>query len=373
MITNSGKELISKYLLGQAPAYATHVSIGCGATPLQTDDPIPEQNANKNKMDFEMLRVPIVSRGFVEEGGQTKISFIAELPTENRYEITELGLWSAANNSLAKGFDSRTIFDFQAGWEAHNTTIFPIPLKTSLGTTDVIEDGGDKVFRANAADPVLQNAIRKQRKEGPRFLNTSIFMRGDSSVISGNDGEWQAEESESFMSTHIHFNSVNLNIGRNAASDEFTLAFSLIDKNSLTPTVPEYIKILIEFFTSEISQDSGFAKKEIFVDSSALTNSSYQSITFPISELITSPDFTSSRIRVARIFCSVVVEDGGNEVESSDHYVALDGFRLDNVTTENPLYKMTGYSQIKNSNAFPATKFANSNNYVEFRVGVGVS
>jgi hypothetical protein len=373
MITNDGKELLSKYLLGQAPAYATHISIGCGARPLQTDDEAPPGNELKEKLDFEMLRIPISSRGFVEEGGQTKISLIAELPTENRYEITELGIWSAANNSLARGFDSRMIFDFQGGWESHNTTISQIPLKTSLGVGSEIEDDGDIVFRANTSDPVIQNDARKQRKEGSRFLNTSIFMRGDSSVIEGNEGEWSAQEDEEFVSTHIHFNSVNLNIQRNAASDVFSLAFSLIDKQALTPTEPKYVKILMEFFTSEVAQETGFAKKEIYVDGSEFTNNSYKSIEFPISELITTPDFTSSRIRVARIFCSVIVDDNGDDVVSADHYIALDGFRLDNITTENPLYKMIGYSQIKNSNGFPATKFANSNNYVEFRFAVGVS
>lgn len=39
MITDVGKEIISKYLLGQTPAYATHISIGCGAVPLDANDP----------------------------------------------------------------------------------------------------------------------------------------------------------------------------------------------------------------------------------------------------------------------------------------------------------------------------------------------
>jgi hypothetical protein len=36
MITNTGKTIIAKYLLGQAPAYASYIAIGCGATPLTT-------------------------------------------------------------------------------------------------------------------------------------------------------------------------------------------------------------------------------------------------------------------------------------------------------------------------------------------------
>ena len=102
MITNNGKDLISKYLLGQAPAYATHISVGCGATPLDQNDTEPTDIPTKKRMDFEMTRVPVSSRGFVEENGVTKVALIAQLPTENRYEISEVGLWSAANNSLAR-------------------------------------------------------------------------------------------------------------------------------------------------------------------------------------------------------------------------------------------------------------------------------
>lgn len=33
MITNVGKEIISKYLMGTAPAYASYIAMGCGAKP----------------------------------------------------------------------------------------------------------------------------------------------------------------------------------------------------------------------------------------------------------------------------------------------------------------------------------------------------
>ena len=34
MITNTGKSIIAKYLVGQAPAYASYIAIGCGPKPL---------------------------------------------------------------------------------------------------------------------------------------------------------------------------------------------------------------------------------------------------------------------------------------------------------------------------------------------------
>ena len=54
MITNTGKTIIAKYLLGQAPAYASYLAIGCGATPLTTGDPLGNYSAKTN-LDFEMF------------------------------------------------------------------------------------------------------------------------------------------------------------------------------------------------------------------------------------------------------------------------------------------------------------------------------
>jgi hypothetical protein len=366
MITNDGKEVLSKYLLGQAPAYATHIAIGCGAKPLESGDPMPEGSENKSVLDFETLRVPISSRGFVQDGENLKISLTAELPTENRYEISEIGLWSAANNSLARGFDSRMFFDFQESWQIHDTTIRAIEVLSPLGTGVDIDDQGKDIFFGESKDPVLQNVLRRNRQEGLRFLNRAIFMRGDTSEISGADGSWEATEE----STHIHLNNVNFNIARNNPGDFLTLAFCVFNYDALASDGdPDFVKILVEFFRNEISTETGFAKAEIYVDQSDLENNRYQAFRIPISDLVTTPDFTSSEIRVARIF-SYVEKDG---VASSDHYVALDGLRIDNVTTNNPLYKMVGYSIIKNDNAFPVIKFNNTNNYIEFRFGLGVS
>ena len=38
MITNSGKSIIAKYLIGQAPAYASYIAVGCGAQTLNIED-----------------------------------------------------------------------------------------------------------------------------------------------------------------------------------------------------------------------------------------------------------------------------------------------------------------------------------------------
>ena len=69
-----------------------------------------------------------------------------------------------------------------------------------------------------------------------------------------------------------------------------------------------------------------------------------------------------------RIYTSVLEAD----VPSSDFYVAYDALRLENKNESNPLYGMTGYTVIKNTNAKTIVKQANKTSYVEFRFAMDV-
>lgn len=444
MITNVGKEIISKYLLGQTPAYATHISIGCGAYPLDANDspPEPDDLAEKTKMDFEMARLPITSRGFVDDDGTSKVSFTTELPKESRYEITEIGIWSSGSNSLAKNFDSKMFFNFSEAWQAHSTSISEITTPSPLGASGDITTTL-RYFRALSSNIVFATEDRKARKEGPRFLDSKILLRGDSSIIQGADGSWTGENpyyditnkeadgtsatlttstdhllnvgdtivvdiaTDTFDgtyvitartvdtvsydlaetvgssattgtitwedSTHIHLNAINFDISKNSPSDELLFAFSLIDQDSVgAGAEPDYVKILIEFYRNEASISSGYAKTEIYIDGSEFTGDRYKVIQIPISDLITSPDFSSPQIRIARIFASVIYTDGGEQMASPVHYVELEGIRLENNTTVNPVYGMTGYSVVRTTDGQPIYKYDNTNNYVEFRFSLDV-
>ena len=111
MITNTGKNILAKYLVGQTASYASHIAVGCGPKPVGLDSASVDYS-DKQSLDFEMFRVPIISRGFVDESGVSKIVLTAELPTQERYEITEVGLFSGASNPAAGSTDSKTIYSF---------------------------------------------------------------------------------------------------------------------------------------------------------------------------------------------------------------------------------------------------------------------
>ena len=185
MITNTGKEIIAKYLIGQAPAYASYIAFGCGARPLSTtDDHDYASYAVKDSLSFEMFRSQITSRGYVTENGLPYVVLTAELPTEERYEITEVGIFSAGSNPAANANNSRTLYAFteNENWEYHTETA---ALKLAKYTNALHSDETytiettDSAFQTNANNLTFSAAQRNLRYEKPRFLNNTILMAGD--------------------------------------------------------------------------------------------------------------------------------------------------------------------------------------------------
>jgi len=381
MITNTGKTIIAKYLLGQAPAYASYLAIGCGATPLTTGDPLGSYSAKQN-LDFEMFRVPISSRGFVNEGGLDKIVLTAELPTEERYEISEIGIYSAGSNPSAGAYDSKTVFAFTQteNWQHHTAeaAVAIDPFSTALDAPeyDNIIAVADSVFQTSGDNPIFFKSPRVERYERPRFLNNVILIQGDDSDITINEESGAAQDHFVIEagSNHIHLTGANIDFTRNSPTDQLRLAFSLINKDGESGTTPENVRIMVEFASTE-TETAEYARfeAEVIDDSSGgaydFSTERYFVVTKQLQELYTSANFTWNAVTVVKIYACVI--DAG--VPSNNYYVALDAMRLENVATINPLYGLTGYSVIQNADASTIVKSPNTSNYIEFRFSVGVT
>ena len=381
MITNTGKTIIAKYLLGQAPAYASYLAVGCGATPLTTGDPIGNYLTKQN-LDFEMFRVPISSRGFVNENGLDKIVLTAELPTEERYEISEVGIYSAGSNPSAGAYDSKTVYAFTQteNWQ-HHTAEAAVAIDTFSSALDAPNYDNtiavtDSVFQTSADNPIFFKSPRIERYERPRFLNNAILIQGDDSDITINEESGAAQDHFVIEagSNHIHLTGASVDFTRNSPTDELRLAFSLINKNGASVTTPENVRIMVEFASTE-TESAEYARfeAEVVDDSSGgaydFSTERYFVVTKQLQELYTSANFTWNAVTVVKIYACVI--DAG--VPSSNYYVALDALRLENIATVNPLYGLTGYSVIQNADASTIIKNPNTSNYVEFRFSVGVS
>jgi hypothetical protein len=452
MITEDGKGILAKYLIGQAPAYASHIAIGCGAKPLASDGTLGDYS-NKKSLDFEMFRVPITSRGYVKEGGQSKIVFTAELPTAERYEITEVGVWSAGSNPSAGAYDSKTVYSFSEAenWEYHNQTeavainsIYE-PLDTGSVPPNNIIATTQQVFQTNADNRIFTNTERSSRYERCRFLNNIMVLRGDTSNLSLTGGVIGIPTG----SNHIHLTGASLDFNKNAPNDQLKLAFSVINKDGESSVQPDEVRIVIEFSDTDEANATGaqyarlqvvlketdlgvdFATNRYFVSSVALQNLiktsgftwnvvdvvkfyatvikgtalvSNKSATATAVTLTTSTNHSFSvgdKIIVAGLGNSgrfdgtfEITEVTSNTIKynsvgavvsstavsptvqidspSDDYYIALDALRLENITSSNPVYGLSGYSVIKNTGSQPILKSPNTTNHIEFRFGMDV-
>jgi hypothetical protein len=377
MITEDGKGILAKYLIGQAPAYASHIAIGCGAKPLASNAALGDYSAKKS-LDFEMFRVPITSRGYVKEDGQSKIVFTAELPTAERYEITEVGVWSAGANPSAGAYDSKTVYAFSENenWEYHNQTgAVEIPsiytrLDSPSNPSDNIIKTTDEVFKTNADNPTFTELSRLERYERCRFLNNVIVIRGDMSNLSLTSGVVGIPTG----SNHIHLTGASLDFNKNAPTDQLKLAFSVINKNGESSIQPDEVRILVEFSDTDEANAVGaqYARLQIVIKETDpgvdFATNRYFISTVALQNLIRTSGFTWNVVDVVKFYVSVVKD----EVASDDYYVCLDALRLENITSFNPVYGLSGYSVIKNTNAETIVKNANTTNHIEFRFGMDV-
>jgi hypothetical protein len=384
MITNTGKDIIAKYLIGQAPAYASYIAVGCGAKPLSSDGVLGDYSDKKN-LDFEMFRVPIISRGYVNEDDISKVVFTAELPSEERYEITEVGVYSAGSNPAVGAYDSKTLYAFNnEAWEYHSVnpaqaiaipTIYE-PLDGDFKDNGIHDEAGypaegKPVFQTNADNRIFADITRTARYERCRFLNNIIVMSGDSSTLTLSGGHLSPDEN----SNHIHLIGANLSLNQNAPNDELRLAFSVINKSVEDPD-PDTVKILLEFASTDVHNEAGsqFARFEVVLENGTgpgqqdFSTNRYVVSKKQLQELYKSNGFTWSTVDVVKIYASVEV-DG---VPSENYYVCLDALRLQNLSTANPLYGLTGYSVIRNKDSQTIVKAANTTNFIEFRFAMDV-
>ena len=382
MITNIGKNLLAKYLVGQTQSYASHIAVGCGASPLASDGDFGDYSLKKS-LDFEMFRVPIISRGFVNENDIDKIVLTAELPTEERYEITEVGIFSAASNPVAGSFDSRNIFSFTDtdNWlyQPFNSPAIDIPVRYEPLSGDAENNNINEtapVFETNADNRVFTDEYRLERNERCRFLNNIIAIAGNNSTLTRDESGIIRVTSGS---KYIRLNETTVDLSKNSPLDELKLAFSVVNKTANSNTVPDNVKILLEFSYIGTNSLVEYARFEVDIDDESYVDGTaddtfdfsenrYVVATKSLKDLRKTDNFDWREVNIVKIY-SCVTEAGS---PSNLFYVCLDGLRLENISSTNSLYGLTGYSVIRSAGSKPIIKSANTTNYIEFRFSLGV-
>lgn len=373
MITNTGKKILAKYLIGQTPSYASHIAVGCGAKPLEPFEIGLEDYSNKKSLDFESFRVPIISRGIVTENGVTSIVLTAEAPTADRFEITEFGIYPAASNPSAGDFGSRPLFVFSQseGWEYHEGS----GDRTVVGLTfnDVDSNPTGNAFLAKSSSKIFgERTAIDYKLQAPRLSLDAVLLSGSSATLTEIGNKLVVVDG----SNHIHYNRSDAipvsSLDANDPNDEIRLAFSIVNATTNSIADPTKVKIFVDFQSTEGSvQTAEFAKWSIILsDGITLPNGQvvdfsenrYYVVSTKLSELERFGAWSS--ITSARIFVEIDGPPG------EEFYLALDGMNFVNVTTENPLYGLVGYSKVKAFNSVPILKEANTRSFLEFRFGI---
>jgi hypothetical protein len=412
---------------------------------------IIQADPRKQVLDFEMFRVPISSRGYANDAGVNKIILTAQLPTEERYEITEVGIYSAGSNSIAGRYDSKVItaFSNNENWElvtkqeAVNDdppaiSIQAIPQYTdSLISSNVIpETKRDPAIKTDTTNGLFLGQGRLEKYERPRFLNNVIMLKSDSSQIFKNT---DSSLSIKGLSNFVQINGKSIDLSKNSTSDLLKVAFSIISIDGNNPDVPDFVNVVVEFSNSantqiarlDINADNNildFDQNRYVVDEKRIDELTYQGDSFSWRDVSRIKIYASANDRLAVTFkqangtkatittgttehnvevgeyvlisigdtnfdgykkvtektsttisfasSSTVtvapVVNGVVDVVNKNFYISLDAIRLDNVTTANPLYGLTGYSLVQNAESSPIVKSPNSSNYIEYRFALDV-
>jgi hypothetical protein len=398
MITTNGKNIVAKYLLNQAPEFASHIAVGVGGKAYPTSSSATF-SASVQSLEFEVARVPILSKGLLKENDNEgnpveKIVFKAELPIEQRYQITELGLYPAAANAVAGNFDSRIISTFSNSepWSYSNnlnnsgTVLYIGPVQidnVNIGDLGInnLDDNNNPIWKdfvfINSNSPFFEYSDRINRGEPPRYLSRSLSVSGSTSVVSGVSASSSLINTSSSASYYIENNSINLNLGKNLPTDQIKLAFSVVSlaRDGVAAEAPDNVKIRLEFLNN-----SGVSTSRAYVNialqdidaidpEKSLDNSRYQVVTRSLSEFTTTENFSWSSVNGVRIYTSI--HDDYN-VATGEHFVFYDGLRFENVSSYNPLYSLVAAEYIKTLDQNPILKRENSTSYIEYRFGIGV-
>jgi hypothetical protein len=386
MITDKGKSIISKYLLGQIPSYGSYIAVGCGARPLEpyVSGTLPDYSS-KTELDFEMLRVPVSSKGIVNEDGISKIVLTAELPTEERYEITEVGIYSAGFNPITGSSNSKSLLSFTQfeNWKVNGSTTLNFvsePLDDPL-IPNIVKDfftvNGQSleldIFQTNADNPIFLNDSRYLRNERSRFLNNMVVMRGDSSTFTGSTGSLVG------AGNFIQLSGTSIDLSKYSTSDELRLAFSVLNKDGTDPDIDTSkiaVRILVEFLASTVP--SAYAKMEARVDHSNNGSSNdfdvnrYFVVNKELKDINITQGFPWKSVDTIKVYAQVLTGASVANTVDDSYYVAIDALRVESKNNLNPAYGLTGYSVIRNIDSLPIIKSPNTSNYIEFRFSVDV-
>jgi hypothetical protein len=302
----------------------------------------------------------------------SEISLLAELPGINKYEITEIGLYSQGSDAYNSGSESRTILDFSQPekWQYFDANpsvekFSDLLYYPSIGDVSNNMTTSVKSFYCNAEDSFFTDVTytdRKARFERPRFGNDAIVVAGDMSDFQTVSGKKVPTATSNFIET-----SISANFSKNAATDKLKLALSVINKPYTVTTNPKAYYVMVQFLTS-----SGEEANVLFEDTDeyyVLSGNRYSVLSATLGDATKTSGFSWNDVGSVRVYASVEDKTDTTGTVLSDFAIILDGLRFENVNNTNPQYGLIGYSPVTSDSII---KKSNTSNIIEFRFDLGV-
>ena len=436
MITNKGKSIIARSLSGQVASPFSYIALGTGALPTRpvtvyekssstwtSENPVlddgvwgfetntnltkvgdgatawtslpyvaggiqyeSEDFINKTRLDFEAVRVPVSGASVIYESGKTKVLLSAAIPSFQRYEFSEISVFSAEFNSMLTTEPSRMIYTFSEfeGWKFHSgASVTEVPYYGSVSDNsfdiNAVPDDSQAFFIA-ANSGVFFSENRKNQR--PRIYLDALTVNGSmSSIVIDEtppiDAEW------ALSGNHVHVTSIPVNLSKARPDDELKFSFAVLNKlyadivneSNVSVNPPEEVKIVLVFRESETLEE--YAKMQIvlregevgvnnqYPQETDFSHNGYYVAAARVDSLVTTANFSWERVTLAQVFVDVEPAAGRT---NEDYYVVLDAVRFDSTNDNNPAYGMTAYSVVQNYAASTEVKENQVESQIEYKV-----
>jgi len=243
-------------------------------------------------------------------------------------------------------------------------------------SANIITD--DLAFYISSDATIFDNEGRRLRQEPTRFYTNALAVSGSASRIDINPDNSFSVGSASYR---VENSTLAFNLSQNLPTDQIKLAFSVISKQANNDTAPDKVRVIFDFVNNLPGLDLESPKARLGVEllqsdfdvlntgQSPDPQNRYKVITRTLSQFNTDDTFSWANINLIRIY-ACAMDSSDNLLDT--YYIAFDGLRLENVSSDNPLYGLVGYNIIRSDFAYPILKAQNTNNFVEYRFGVGV-
>ena len=403
MITNYGKQIVAKYLAGQVTSPFSYVALGSGATPIE---PAAETGLESTtRLVSESIRVPVDNIAVGVENDETYLSVSAVVPAAQRYEFSEIGIYTAAKDTEIDSRTDTSICNFARGegWQVIDGGV-PADIDyfdTLDGDTEGNLDSGASepgytdttnevyAFFADSGNSYFSYSGRSHCSA--RNLSDVLAVTGGLSVIANSAGTFDESSSDRYLSAPI-----SVDLSGHKASDELVLAFVVLQRDYTayaTAPAPDYLKILIEF--KEDAGSADYARFEVLAqDSDGDSNtagaepydfaeSGYATVKNEMNAVIATANDSKSNVRqtanfswanvgIVNIWIEAYVNASPGSQEKFDFYVLLDSLQFVSNNTSNPNYGLVAYSVVQNSATATIKKYDGERARVDYRIGLSL-